>query len=85
MVAGFKIADNTVLIMDEVDGMSGGDRGGIGALNALIKKTRVSAAVHTQRHLPNCIPSDPHYLHRQRSTLTKDQASNQYLLQYELY
>jgi len=32
--------------MDEVDGMSGGDRGGIGALNALIKKTRVSAAVH---------------------------------------
>jgi hypothetical protein len=28
--------------MDEVDGMSGGDRGGVGALNALIKKTRVS-------------------------------------------
>jgi replication factor C subunit 1 len=33
--------------MDEVDGMSGGDRGGVGALNALNKKTRVSAAVHT--------------------------------------
>jgi replication factor C subunit 1 len=28
--------------MDEVDGMSAGDRGGIGALNALIKKSRVS-------------------------------------------
>jgi len=28
--------------MDEVDGMSAGDRGGVGALNALIKKTRVN-------------------------------------------
>ena len=27
--------------MDEVDGMSGGDRGGVGAINALIKKTKV--------------------------------------------
>lgn len=27
--------------MDEVDGMSAGDRGGVGALNALIKKTKV--------------------------------------------
>jgi hypothetical protein len=33
--------------MDEVDGMSAGDRGGIGALNALIKKTRVSVTAHT--------------------------------------
>ncbi|SPO32486.1 related to replication factor C protein [Ustilago trichophora] len=36
-----RIHDRTVLIMDEVDGMSGGDRGGIGAINALIKKTKV--------------------------------------------
>lgn len=28
--------------MDEVDGMSAGDRGGVGALNQLIKKTKVS-------------------------------------------
>lgn len=28
--------------MDEVDGMSAGDRGGVGALNGLIKKTKVS-------------------------------------------
>lgn len=28
--------------MDEVDGMSAGDRGGVGALAALIRKTRVS-------------------------------------------
>lgn len=27
--------------MDEVDGMSSGDRGGIGALNAMIRKTKV--------------------------------------------
>jgi len=27
--------------MDEVDGMSAGDRGGVGALNAFIRKTKV--------------------------------------------
>lgn len=27
--------------MDEVDGMSAGDRGGVGALNALIKKSKI--------------------------------------------
>jgi len=27
--------------MDEVDGMSAGDRGGVGALAALIRKTKV--------------------------------------------
>ncbi|KAJ3975737.1 purine nucleotide binding protein [Lentinula raphanica] len=35
------ITDRTCLIMDEVDGMSAGDRGGVGALNALIKKTKI--------------------------------------------
>ena len=29
------------IVLDEVDGMSGGDRGGIGAINALIRKTQV--------------------------------------------
>lgn len=38
---GVPITDKTCLIMDEVDGMSAGDRGGVGALNALIKKTKV--------------------------------------------
>ncbi len=37
------ITDRTCLIMDEVDGMSGGDRGGVGALNALIKKSKVDS------------------------------------------
>lgn len=35
------INGQTCLIFDEVDGMSGGDRGGVGAMNALIKKTKV--------------------------------------------
>lgn len=39
--SGINLTDRTVLIMDEVDGMSGGDRGGVGAINALIKKSKV--------------------------------------------
>ncbi|KAG1861651.1 replication factor RFC1 C terminal domain-containing protein [Suillus subluteus] len=39
--AGVRVTDKTCLIMDEVDGMSAGDRGGVGALNALIKKTKI--------------------------------------------
>ncbi|WWC99326.1 hypothetical protein V866_006227 [Kwoniella sp. B9012] len=40
-VADVRVDSRTCLIMDEVDGMSAGDRGGVGALNALIKKTRI--------------------------------------------
>ena len=43
--AGVHITDKSCLIMDEVDGMSAGDRGGVGALVALIKKTKVRATV----------------------------------------
>ena len=39
--AGVEITSRSCLIMDEVDGMSGGDRGGVGALAALIRKTHV--------------------------------------------
>ncbi|CAO1614404.1 unnamed protein product [Sympodiomycopsis kandeliae] len=39
--AGTPISDKSVLILDEVDGMSGGDRGGIGAINQLIRKTKI--------------------------------------------
>ncbi|TIC28236.1 DNA replication factor C, large subunit [Wallemia mellicola] len=35
------VTHSTCLIFDECDGMSAGDRGGIGAMNALIKKTRI--------------------------------------------
>ncbi|KAF9071137.1 replication factor RFC1 C terminal domain-containing protein [Rhodocollybia butyracea] len=38
---GSMITDRSCLIMDEVDGMSAGDRGGVGALNALIKKSKI--------------------------------------------
>ena len=41
-VVGIEITNKSCLIMDEVDGMSAGDRGGVGALNQLIKKTKVS-------------------------------------------
>ncbi|THU99376.1 purine nucleotide binding protein [Dendrothele bispora CBS 962.96] len=40
-ISGVTLTDRTCLIMDEVDGMSAGDRGGVGALNALIKKTKI--------------------------------------------
>ncbi|KIK76426.1 hypothetical protein PAXRUDRAFT_835365 [Paxillus rubicundulus Ve08.2h10] len=38
---GVAITKKSCLIMDEVDGMSAGDRGGVVALNALIKKTKI--------------------------------------------
>ncbi|KZT13273.1 DNA replication factor C, large subunit [Laetiporus sulphureus 93-53] len=38
---GIPLTDKSCLIMDEVDGMSAGDRGGVGALAALIRKTRI--------------------------------------------
>ncbi|GAA5961864.1 hypothetical protein JCM21900_006467 [Sporobolomyces salmonicolor] len=38
---GLMVNRKSLIIMDEVDGMSAGDRGGVGALNALIKKTKV--------------------------------------------
>ncbi|KAH9936826.1 DNA replication factor C large subunit [Epithele typhae] len=39
--AGVAITEKSCLIMDEVDGMSAGDRGGVVALVALIKKSKV--------------------------------------------
>ncbi|KAG7089509.1 hypothetical protein E1B28_011187 [Marasmius oreades] len=38
---GVALTDRSCLIMDEVDGMSAGDRGGVGALNALIRKSKI--------------------------------------------
>ena len=46
----------TCLIMDEVDGMSAGDRGGVGALNVLIKKTKVSSSGIMRHFDSNQIP-----------------------------
>jgi replication factor C subunit 1 len=48
-----------VLIMDEVDGMSAGDRGGVGALAALCKKTSVPMIlICNDRRLPKMKPFD---------------------------
>jgi replication factor C subunit 1 len=50
---------NLVLIMDEVDGMSAGDRGGVGALAAVCKKTEVPMIlICNDRRLPKMKPFD---------------------------
>ena len=48
-----------VLIMDEVDGMSAGDRGGVGALAQVCKKTKIPMIlVCNDRRLPKMKPFD---------------------------
>ena len=48
-----------VLIMDEVDGMSAGDRGGVGALAAAAKKTHIPMImICNERRLPKMKPFD---------------------------
>ena len=48
-----------VLIMDEVDGMSAGDRGGVGALAAVCKKTNIPMIlICNDRKLPKMAPFD---------------------------
>ncbi|KAK7567085.1 replication factor RFC1 C terminal domain-containing protein [Phyllosticta citricarpa] len=48
-----------VLIMDEVDGMSAGDRGGVGALAAVCKKTQIPLIlICNDRRLPKMKPFD---------------------------
>ncbi|KAK4162215.1 replication factor C subunit 1 [Cladorrhinum sp. PSN259] len=58
-----KAVDDTkkkiVLIMDEVDGMSAGDRGGVGAIAKLCKKTEVPLIlICNERRLPKMRPFD---------------------------
>ena len=48
-----------VLIMDEVDGMSAGDRGGVGALASVAKKTNIPMIlICNERRLPKMKPFD---------------------------
>ncbi|RDW90412.1 replication factor C subunit 1 [Aspergillus mulundensis] len=50
---------NLVLIMDEVDGMSAGDRGGVGAMAAIAKKTQIPLIlICNERRLPKMKPFD---------------------------
>lgn len=50
---------NIVLIMDEVDGMSAGDRGGVGALAKVCKKTDIPMIlICNERKLPKMKPFD---------------------------
>lgn len=41
------MAKKQLIIMDEVDGMAGGDRGGVAQMIAFIKKTQVSLSTST--------------------------------------
>lgn len=38
---GLGVNKKSLIIMDEVDGMSAGDRGGVGALNSFLRKTKI--------------------------------------------
>jgi replication factor C subunit 1 len=50
---------NIVLIMDEVDGMSAGDRGGVGALAKICKKTDIPIIlICNERKIPKMKPFD---------------------------
>lgn len=50
---------NMVLIMDEVDGMSAGDRGGVGAMAAIARKTNIPLImICNERSLPKMRPFD---------------------------
>jgi hypothetical protein len=59
--AGIIITDRSCLIMDEVDGMSAGDRGGVGALAALIRRTKVPSFLFQKRATCRTILRSPSY------------------------
>lgn len=63
-----------VLIMDEVDGMSAGDRGGVGALNAIIKQTTIPIiCICNDRSSQKLKPLDKTTFDLRFSKPTKDQ------------
>ncbi|RYF49175.1 MAG: hypothetical protein EOO38_08470 [Cytophagaceae bacterium] len=66
--------------MDEVDGMSAGDRGGVGALNVLIKKTKVSVYSFDLIWLM----IDPDGPDLQRQDIAKDEAATEHNIWYHL-
>ena len=63
--------------MDEVDGMSGGDRGGVGAMNALIKKSRVrlSSCGDASTRLMRTY-ADPDYMYCERPRCAEIEAAD---------
>ena len=65
-----------VLIMDEVDGMSAGDRGGVGQLAAICKKTNVFFNLLEPYSSISCLQpwTDSNYMYLQRAETAKDEA-----------
>lgn len=83
--AGVSITDRTCLIMDEVDGMSAGDRGGVGALNALIKKTRVRTLLNPYYlFVVTTTLTGSNNLHCKRPWGTETQASHSHYVQHAI-
>jgi len=69
--------------MDEVDGMSAGDRGGVGALNALIKKSKVDfLCFHDTKSEAGA--TDSYNMHCERPASTKVEAVDEYHIQPSL-
>ena len=62
--------------MDEVDGMSAGDRGGVGALCQLIRKTKVYRDAIGHQIFDQLISLDSHHLYRERQRRSKAEASS---------
>lgn len=81
--AGVMVTDKTVLIMDEIDGMSAGDRGGIVALKGLIKKTNVCVCSTTE--LCAYPSTGTYYLHCERCSIPETQASTRVCCQHSLH
>lgn len=62
--------------MDEVDGMSAGDRGGVGALCQLIRKTKVFRVAISYEFCDPLLSLDSDYLYRERQRRSKAEASS---------
>lgn len=65
--------------MDEVDGMSAGDRGGVGALNAMIKKSKVNTMLRINVVFRGWLSTlGPYHMYREWPTSPKNEASDSY-------
>lgn len=86
------MAKKQIIIMDEVDGMAGGDRGGVAQLISFIKKTQVSRGKKVMVLVSSCNVGSgilelkylfnvgPHHLHLQRSSVAKSEIVGELVL-----
>jgi len=76
----------TLLIMDEVDGMSSGDKGGVSELIKVIPTSQVTLChlLDSGFWALNSLSQDPHCMHLQRSRCQKGQRSWQCVLRRQV-